>query len=165
MTRLPAARRRYAVRPRLGSAHPGASWLASVMDPPSIIHAEWADTPDHLAEIPLGIHFDVLRVVDRLGLPVLDQLANSSTVTLGPVLHCQPRQSLEFLVPAGTAEMWEPLHLTVCAGRGATLRCPVPGVTSRGRTWLYPPSGDGLLTDPGLLRGRLEPLTVRGYRL
>ncbi|MEU9984091.1 hypothetical protein [Streptomyces sp. NPDC050856] len=159
------ARRRFAVRPRPGPAHPGAAWLASVTDLPSIIHAEWADTADRLAEIPLGVRFDVLRVVDRLGLPVLDQLANAATVTLGPVLHCQPRQTVEFLVPAGTAAVWRPLPYTVCAGRGATLRCPIPGETSRGRTWLYPPAGDGALTDPGLLRQRLEPLTLHGYRL
>ncbi|MFF8290411.1 hypothetical protein ACF068_14450 [Streptomyces sp. NPDC016309] len=143
---------------------PGAQWLASVMNPPSAALADWADSPDHLAEIPLGLRFDVLRVSEGLAVPVLDDLANSD-VTLGPVLHCQRRRCLEFLVPVGTAASWAPLRGTVCAGRGGALCCPAPGATSRGRTWLYPPLGTGVLTDPGLLRARLEPLTMRGYRL
>lgn len=151
--------------PALSPATPGALWLASTFDPPSIALADWADTRDRLAELPLGKRFDVLRVAQSVGVPLLDQLVNDPAAALGPVLHCQPRQCLEFLIPAGAAETWDPMRYTVAAGRGLSLRCPAPGVTSRGRTWLYPPSGDGVLTDPGLLRARLEPLTMRGYRL
>ncbi|MFJ8650075.1 hypothetical protein ACIRNI_28690 [Streptomyces sp. NPDC093546] len=132
-----------------------ALWLASVMDPPSIILTAWADNPDHLAEVPLGVRFDVLRAIDSLGMRALDELANTP-VSLGPVLYCQPRQTVEFLVPAGAAEEWEDLRGTVCVGRGGALLCPAPGATGRGRTWLYPPHGDGVLTDPGLLRDHLR---------
>ncbi|MEU7280959.1 hypothetical protein AB0A69_19560 [Streptomyces sp. NPDC045431] len=133
----------------------GAMWLASVMDPPSIVLTAWADSAYSFAEVPLGVRFDVVRATACLGVRALDALANAS-VSLGPVLYCRPRQAVEFLVPAGTAETWEPLRRTVCAGRGGALLCPAPGVTRRGRTWLYPPNGDGVLTDPGLLRDHLR---------
>jgi hypothetical protein len=129
-------------------------WLASVMDPPSIILTAWADAHG-LAEVPLGVRFDVLRAIDTIGMRALDEVVNSP-VALGPVLYCQPRQAIEFLVPAGTAEEWEDLRGTVCAGRGGALLCPAPGVTRRGRTWLHPPTGDGVLTDPGVLRDHLR---------
>ncbi|MEU7278603.1 hypothetical protein AB0A69_07410 [Streptomyces sp. NPDC045431] len=129
----------------------GALWLASVMDPPSIILTQWADNPDHLADV----RFDVLRATDSLGMRALDELANMPA-SLGPVLYCRPRQTVEFLVPAGAVETWEDLRGTVCVGRGGALLCPAPGVTGRGRTWLYPPTGDGVLTDPSLLRDHLR---------
>ncbi|MFJ8647090.1 hypothetical protein ACIRNI_13320 [Streptomyces sp. NPDC093546] len=133
---------------------PGAMWLASVMEPPSIILSEWVDRPDGLADVPLGVRFDVVRAVDSLGMRALEGLAKAP-VPLGPVLFCQPRQTIEFLVPVGAAETWEPLRGTVCVGRGGALLCPAPGMTGRGRTWLYPPDGDGVLTDPHLLRENL----------
>lgn len=133
------------------------------MDPPSIVLADWSDG-DRLADIPLGTLFDVVRVSHLIGYTVLHELAGRA-VSLGPVLHCQPRQCIEFLVPSGTAETWDPMRSVVCAGHGGTLRCPVPGATSRGRAWLLPPYGTGVLTDPGLLRTALEVHTVRGYRL
>lgn len=147
--------------PRLPPTHRtpenhGAQWLASAMDPPSIIFAEWCDSPDRLAEVPLGVLFDVLRVSDSIGLPALEELYEQG-VAIGPVLHCQPRQTVEFLVPVGAADEWGPLRGTVCAGRGGALRCPAPGTVSRGRTWLQPPTGTGVLTDPWALRAALIP--------
>ncbi|MFE7948200.1 hypothetical protein [Streptomyces sp. NPDC057426] len=155
--------------PRLPPTHHtwenhGAQWLASTMDPPSIILAEWSDSPDHLAEVPLGVLFDVLRVADAIGLPALEELYQQR-VALGPVLHCQPRQTVELLVPVGAAEKWDALRGTVCAGQGGTLRCPAPGTVSRGRTWLQPPSGTGVLTDPEVLRAALMPRARRSHHL
>ncbi|MEU7281758.1 hypothetical protein AB0A69_23725 [Streptomyces sp. NPDC045431] len=144
-----------------GPVGAGAMWLASVMDPPSIILTAWADSAYALAEVPLGVRFDVVRATACLGVRALDALANAA-VSLGPVLYCRPRQAVEFLVPVGTAATWEPLRGTVCAGRGSALLCPAPGVTRRGRTWLYPPVGDGVLTDAELLRVHLLRAYARG---
>lgn len=139
---------------------PGAQWLAETMAPPSIITAAWADSPSHLAEVPLGVRFDVVRVAASIGLPAYDRLVRP-TSALGPVLWCGPRSCVEFLVPAGSTEEWDPIRLVTIAGRGAALRCPAPGFSGRGRWWMTAPDGSGILTAPGVLRAHLAHAAAR----
>lgn len=127
----------------------GSAWLFS----PSAASGEEPVWEDGLARIPLGSHFDVVRCLRGPGAQALTTLRGRGNET-GPVLLCTPRQAVEFLVPVGTADTWRVSGTTV-AGRGRTLTCPLPGRTTRGRTWLVLPDGSGTLTDPQVLRDEL----------
>jgi hypothetical protein len=136
----------------------GTDWLASAYSKPCFALWQWAG-PDGIADIPAGRLFDILRVTRQSGEHALKEL-RSSGAAIGPVLLCSPRVTVEFLVPPGTAAEWAPLPRTTCVGTGSTLRCPtayvVPPAAYSGRTWLIPPTGDGILTSPDLLRALIE---------
>lgn len=98
---------------------------------------------------------DVVRVTTSVGVKAIALLIEQG-VPLGPVLHTDPRQAVEILVPAGTAQTWPGLPLTTCTAR-ATVRPPAPEVTALkgrrtdGRTWFVPPGGEENTTDPAAL--------------
>ncbi|MGW1674545.1 ATP-binding protein [Streptomyces sp. NPDC002324] len=97
---------------------------------------------------------DVLRVTTSVGVKALALLMQQG-IPLGPVLHTNPRRTVEIIVPAGTARTWPGLPLTTCVA-GAVVRAPAPEVTALkgrrtdGRCWFVPP-GDKASTDPAAL--------------
>ncbi len=122
---------------------------------PAGVLSQWAAHPEGLAEVPAGRTFDVVRVLAQPGAEALARLRDRDSHLLGPVLHCIPRDCLEFLVPVGTAEAWD-LPRSRCVGLGRRLRCPMPGHRGAGRYWLLPPDGSGKLNDVAALRNALE---------
>jgi hypothetical protein len=127
----------------------GSAWLFSA----SGASGEEPVWEDGLVRIPLGGLFDMVRCLRGPGADALAVLRGQGGIT-GPVLLCTPRHAVEFLVPAGTADTWH-FPGTTAAGQGKTLTCPLPGRTTRGRTWLVLPDGSGTLTDPQALRDEL----------
>ncbi|WP_143053702.1 hypothetical protein [Streptomyces sp. 2112.2] len=76
---------------------------------------------------------DALRVLD------------GRRVTLGPVLVCPPRATVEFLAPRGYCDWWPPQPSVRLVSSGH-IRWPAPDVTllddrqaECGRSWIVPP--------------------------
>ncbi|MDW8804366.1 ATP-binding protein [Streptomyces scabiei] len=98
---------------------------------------------------------DVVRVTQGIGVQVLAILRQQG-IPLGPALHTRPRQAVEFVVPAGTAQAWPDLPFTTCTA-GAEIRPPAPDVTAlagrrvAGRTWFVAPGAEEVSTDPDAL--------------
>ncbi|GLX52539.1 hypothetical protein Shyhy01_54890 [Streptomyces hygroscopicus subsp. hygroscopicus] len=98
---------------------------------------------------------DLVTVPARQGLEAVDILRRGAADAVGPVLHDDDRDTLGFLVPAGTAADWDVpgSTCTETSGRGLRL-APEPPVA--GSDWLLPPADDaGLATDPAVLREAL----------
>ncbi|WP_416483528.1 hypothetical protein [Streptomyces sp. CL12] len=98
---------------------------------------------------------DLVTVPARQGLEAVDILRRAAADAVGPVLHDDDRDTLGFLVPAGTAAGWD-VPGSICTetnGRGLRL-APEPPVA--GADWLLPPGDDAdLATDPAVLREAL----------
>lgn len=95
---------------------------------------------------------DLVTVPYRQGLEAADLLRLRAGV--GPILHDRTRDTLGFLVPAGTADAWD-LPGSACRGtpgrgRRVTAEPPVAGAG-----WLVPPAHGAAVTDPALLRDAL----------
>ncbi|WP_399128315.1 hypothetical protein [Actinacidiphila sp. ITFR-21] len=90
---------------------------------------------------------DLVRVPSRQGLEAVD-LLRLSPGGVGPVLHDRTGDSLSFLVPPGTADVWD-VPGSSCACRTAE------GEASSGAGWLVPPHTDTAVTDPAVLRAAL----------
>ncbi|WP_372350800.1 hypothetical protein [Streptomyces sp. KL116D] len=124
----------------------GERWLAACHTDPSAIRAQWATAP-HLASIPAGIRFDVLRLLQPLALNVLWELGDVADKT--PVLeeHCPPRPVLYLLAEPGTAAAWPPDAHSTWLTTGHILTCPSPdadaiaGVQRHAFLWRTPPDG------------------------
>lgn len=102
-------------------------------------------SPDR-SETPLAC--DVVTVPTRQGLEAADLLRLSTGGTgVGPVLHDHTGDSLAFLVPRGTADVWD-LPGSRCTRRDGEPRPPHTG-------WLVPPHTDTAVTDPAVLRAAL----------
>lgn len=86
------------------------------------------------------IQLDVLRTTKPIGLAVLDRLRRAR-VPLGPVALTTRRQTVEFVVPEGTAGSWPAPPETTCV-RACATRWPLSGrgFPGGGRRWLVPPS-------------------------
>jgi hypothetical protein len=117
----------------------------------------WLLTIKHTTEYPgllrvrTGVVFDVVRATPYdWARQALEELVRREAE--GPVmLTAHWNGALEFLVPAGTAGVWD-LMGTCCIGEGSTVLCPLPGMVRDSRMWLVPPDGSGCVTDPGVLR-------------
>ncbi|EOT04366.1 hypothetical protein [Streptomyces noursei] len=104
------------------------------------VHAAWA--AGHAVDVPIGRSWDVLRVTATVGWDAIEALTTNG-VTLGPILWCPPRATIEFLVPRGS--QWAPQPAVRLATSGY-IRWPAPEVTlasgrqaTCGRTWVVPP--------------------------
>jgi hypothetical protein len=64
-----------------------------------VLHAWHCGTT---VEVPIGRQWDVLRVTDHIGWAAL-ALMRADNCYFGPVLEVRPRQTVEILVPPGTA--------------------------------------------------------------
>ncbi|WP_407638927.1 hypothetical protein [Actinacidiphila yeochonensis] len=84
-----------------------------------------------------------MTVPSRQGLEAADLLR--LTTGVGPVFHDRACDSLAFVVPPGTAELWD-LPGSRCSRAEAD---PGPG------GWLVPPHTDTAVTDPEVLRAAL----------
>ncbi|WP_051970288.1 hypothetical protein [Kitasatospora azatica] len=91
---------------------------------------------------------DTVTVPLRYGLETVDILRLRGAC--GSVVQGETGASVDFLVPAGTAELWH-LPGTSCTAGSAALSATDP-------RWLLPPTGPGLspsTTDPWVLRSAL----------
>ncbi|MDT0319285.1 hypothetical protein [Streptomyces millisiae] len=96
--------------------------------------------------VPVGRLWDMVRVPRAVGFGVLARLPRQ-VAAIGPVLEVPARETVEFLVPPGTAATWpswQPeLHNVFCVGPGGVSRFPAPALTLAdgrrarcGRRWL-----------------------------
>lgn len=140
-----------------GQLMDGETWLASCHPQPGEAYAQW-EKPPHLARLPAGRGFDVLRLHQRLGLTVLWELGEHADTV--PVLeeHALPRPWVYILAQAKTADSW-PLHPdAVMLTHGEELRVPSPradgitGVQQHTFLWRTAPTGSGDLADAEQLR-------------
>jgi len=98
---------------------------------------------------------DLVTVPARQGLEAVDILRRGAADAVGPVLHDDDRDTLGFLVPAGTAACWDVPGSTCTETDGRGLR-PAPEPPVRGADWLLPPGEEAdLATDPVVLREAL----------
>lgn len=114
-------------------------WLHPVGTRVSDSLAAWEE--GRLAELPVGVGWDVVRLPTPEGWETVRQL-HTPHARSGPVLHTQ--FGVEFLVPPRSASDWD-LPRVVLLGEGDTLEVPHPGVvaprTFQARTWIVPPRG------------------------
>lgn len=103
------------------------------------------DASDHNPDPDTPPALDVVSVPSRQGLEAVDLLR--LTTGVGPVLHDRSGDSLEFLVPPGTADCWDL--------PGSQCRRTDGDPTSCGSGWLLPPHTDMAVTDPAVLRAAL----------
>lgn len=119
------------------------SWAVATGAMAADIRAEWG--AGRAADIPIGHLWDVLRVIRGTGASAFQRLQELGE-PVGPVLEVPLRDTVEFLVPPGTAADWPPLPGTRCVERGF-IRCPGPDRTrssgrraSCGRRWIVSPT-------------------------
>ncbi|MEW2618791.1 hypothetical protein [Streptomyces sp. NPDC048106] len=98
---------------------------------------------------------DLVTVPARQGLEAVDILRRGAADAVGPVLHDDDRDTLGFLVPAGTAACWDVPGSTCTETDGRGL-CLAPEPPVAGADWLLPPGDDAdFATDPAVLREAL----------
>ncbi|MET8679878.1 hypothetical protein ABZW18_20425 [Streptomyces sp. NPDC004647] len=105
-----------------------------------------------------GVHFDAIRVADRLGRELADQLAQLTAGSPGPVIQqANGERFVYFLVPVGSTghRRW-PTDAQQLTGRKRLQRDSYVGVPAlEGATWplswRYPPGVDDHLVHPLLL--------------
>ncbi|MDT0320304.1 hypothetical protein [Streptomyces millisiae] len=92
--------------------------------------------------VPTGRLWDVVRVTRSVGLTILSRLPQHVRA-VGPVLEVPARETVEFLVPRGTAATWPGVRGVFCVGAGGASRLPSPGMSVTegrrarcGRRWL-----------------------------
>ncbi|SCF61266.1 hypothetical protein GA0115256_10572 [Streptomyces sp. DconLS] len=81
---------------------------------------------------------DLVTVPARQGLEAVDILRRGAADAVGPVLHDDDRDTLGFLVPAGTAAGWDVPGSTCTETNGRGLRL-APEPRSRAPTGCCPP--------------------------
>ncbi|MFI6205234.1 hypothetical protein ACIBAI_02385 [Streptomyces sp. NPDC051041] len=97
---------------------------------------------------------ELVTVPARQGLEAVDILRRGAGDAVGPVLHDDGCGLLGFLVPPGTAAVWDVPGSTCTGTGGRGLRLPSePPV--EGSDWLLPPGDADLATDPAVLRAAL----------
>ncbi|MFI6644527.1 hypothetical protein [Streptomyces sp. NPDC050504] len=125
-----------------------AAWLASTAPAPDTAHEDWTTPLGGVAFLPLGVHFDAIRI--PIGLiraaagsdndpeitPVLEELLSG-----GPVLTDGYRW-YHALVPLGTQKTWTRTDAQ-CVSDGTWLYVPHPTWTSCGISWAVPPTRVG----------------------
>lgn len=99
---------------------------------------------------PTGKGWDMVRVLTPVGREVLGQF-RSDGVVVGPVLGVPPRNTVEFVVPAGTVRSWPSLPGVCCVGLGGVSHLPAPHLAEE--------SGRGARCGRSSLT-RLEPALV-----
>ncbi|MET7520046.1 hypothetical protein ABZS88_43160 [Streptomyces sp. NPDC005480] len=130
----------------------GTQWLTACHPDPALVYEQW-EKPPHLASVPAGVRFDVLRLFQPLALTVLWELGDLAQQA--PVLeeHLQRRPAFYFLAEPGTAQNWQPDRHSVVLTTGDDLVLPSPsadgiaGVQRHAFLWRTPPDGSGRLVD------------------
>lgn len=130
-----------------------AEWLAKADPDPE--HAKRWLSSARILLLPLGRLWDVVKVPRLRGLAAVEMGVD------GPVIHDPAGQAVFFLVPVGTAIVWD-VDGTVCLGDACYLATPVPVVkTPPGPHWLQAPDGSGQLVDPETLRDALTAVSMQ----
>jgi hypothetical protein len=95
-----------------------------------------------------------VTVPTRQGLEAVDILRRAAGEAVGPVLHDDGADTLNFVVPSGTAAGWDVPGSTCTETDGRGLRLdPVP--SDGGADWVLPPGETDPATDPAVLRAAL----------
>lgn len=130
-----------------------AAWLASTAPAPGTAHEDWSKRLDGVAFLPLGVHFDAVRIPSGLIRAVAGgttdreiAVALEELLSGGPVLNTSYRW-FHALVPLGTREKWTRTDAE-CVGDGTWLYVPHPTWTSCGIYWAVPPRAVGALCAP-----------------
>ncbi|MFI6639488.1 hypothetical protein [Streptomyces sp. NPDC050504] len=121
-----------------------AAWLASTAPAPDTAYEDWSASLGGVAFLPLGVHFDAVRIPIRLVRAVAGSeddreiaLALEELLSGGPVLSNGYRW-YHALVPVGTKAAWTRTDAE-CVGEGTWLYVPHPAWTSCGIYWAVPP--------------------------
>ncbi|MFJ6140123.1 hypothetical protein [Kitasatospora sp. NPDC092286] len=131
----------------------GGWWLSQTTDDPDLTRQLWRQGP--LAEIPVGIRFNIIRMSSDLGRAAIEDM-QSAGLPQGPVLLDHSNCRCDWLVTIRPTQVWGMRGTELLTGPGTgsgtealTVPMPVPGV---GRVdhleWLVEPDGTGLLTRP-----------------
>ncbi|WP_425442775.1 hypothetical protein [Streptomyces indicus] len=147
-TPVPVSAPVHVLAPPPAAAAPVSAAPAGVSPASSAQHLPSAD-----ASTPPGA-CDLVTVPTRQGLEAVDILRRGAPA-IGPVLHDDSRDTLGFVVPAGTADAWD-LPGSACtqtAGRGLPLAAAAGA--DQGADWLLPPTDESPVTDPAALREAL----------
>lgn len=103
--------------------------------------------------------WDLVTVPTRQGLEAVDILRRGACEAVGPVLHDDGADTLNFVVPSGTAAGWDVPGSTCTETDGHGLRlAPAPsadGSGPDGADWVLPPGESDPATDPAVLRAAL----------
>ncbi|MFB7470541.1 hypothetical protein [Kitasatospora sp. NPDC056184] len=148
----------------------GGWWLAQASGDTARARLLWSQ--GLLAEIPIGIHFDVVRLLSLpLGQAAVEDLRAAGRRP-GPVLLDHVRRYSFWLVAIERGEWGVPeAELLSCRAGRLPQAIPVPGTgvgRVGGREWLVEPDGTGLLTRPGDLavairRARAASRSASGF--
>ncbi|WP_338702578.1 hypothetical protein V2W30_34835 [Streptomyces sp. Q6] len=137
---------------------PGAQWLAHCHSRPGHVQEQWEQTL--IAEIPVGIRFDVLSVPQPLGLTLLLELGEEAEGI--PVLEEHVKRPVfHLLVHPGGMDDWPDAPDTAILTQGALFAVPSPaadaivGAQQHGLLWRTVPDGYGRLADPDTLLAAL----------
>ncbi|MFJ6136514.1 hypothetical protein [Kitasatospora sp. NPDC092286] len=128
----------------------GGWWLAQASGDTARARLEWSRS--RLVEIPVGIHFDVVRLLSpQLGRAAIEDL-RASGLPPGPVMLDHTRRHYYWLVTVESDQEWgipEGELLVRRPGGRAPQTIPMPAVGAGrvgDREWLVGPDGSGLLT-------------------
>ncbi|WP_372346203.1 hypothetical protein [Streptomyces sp. KL116D] len=138
----------------------GEQWLAACHPNPEQVYEQWEEPP-HLAVLPTGVRFDVLRLPQPFALAVLWELGDQAQKI--PVLeeHVQPRPVFYLLAEPGTLDGLSAGDSTVLTvGDEFTVPSPgadgITGVQRHSFLWRTAPDGGGQLADADELRTACE---------
>ncbi|MFK0168315.1 hypothetical protein ACIQU5_05890 [Streptomyces sp. NPDC090306] len=108
--------------------------------------------------------WDLVTVPTRQGLEAVDILRRGAREAVGPVLHDDGADTVNFVVPSGTAAGWDVPGSTCTETDGRGLRLPpapsadgeeAAGREADGADWVLPPGESDPATDPAVLRAAL----------
>lgn len=125
-----------------------AAWLATTCPTPDTAHEDWAASLGGVTLLPLGVHFDAIRVPARLVRTVAGSVDDREIATVldellggGPVLTDGYRW-YHALVALGTQGTWARTDAQ-CVSSETWLYVPHPAWTSHGIYWVTPPRAVG----------------------
>ncbi|MCX4919986.1 hypothetical protein [Streptomyces sp. NBC_00687] len=130
----------------------GQDWLLSCADDPAAVRSAWA--ADHLAVFTSGRHWTVAEAPLAQSMEAVKRIRPASR---GPVLADVTAGRAWWLLPRELGDELDDIWHLAVQPAGWLLRCPPVLYPVRGRVWMEPPTGAGLLTDPSFLGAALGP--------
>lgn len=139
------------------------NWLARAHPNPGQAHTEWRE--HHIALLPLGRTFSVIRIPERLVRASLDTTDLNRTASLladrlqGPVIRDSRPMGTPYyaLIQWHSGLVWDGDEDTPCLGDGAYMGVPrLDRVTPPGPYWLVPPRDADDLCRPEMVRALIR---------